>query len=133
SGFFEGDAGRLVVVLVRPARGVLGEDVGRELRSATERILGELAADPQIGPRVRFELGGNLIVQLEERTALMRDLARASLACLVLVALVVFGFFGRLRVVLLFAMPALLGVAVGYGIAQLVWGFVNLSAAFMAT
>jgi predicted RND superfamily exporter protein len=133
SGFFEADAGRLVIVLVRPARGMIGEDVGRELRDATQRIAGELTADPRIGPQVHVALGGNMIVQLEERAALMRDLARASLACLVLVALVVFGFFGRLRVVALFAMPALIGVTVGYGMAALVWGFVNLSAAFMAT
>lgn len=133
SGFFEGDAGHLVVVLVRPARGALGEDVGRELRDATTRMLGELQRDPQIGPGVQFSLGGNLIVQLEERAALMRDLGRASLACLVLVALAVIAFFGRLRVVVLFGVPALLGVTVGYGLAQLAWGFVNLSAAFMAT
>ena len=133
SGYFEGEGGHVVVVLVRPARGVLGEDVGKELRDAAQRSIAELGRDPQIGPGVRFALGGNLIVQLEERTALMRDLARASLACLVLVALVVFAYFGRLRVVLLFGVPAVLGVTVGYGMAALAWGFVNLSAAFMAT
>lgn len=132
-GFFEDETGRVVVVLVRPARGVLGEDVGRELRDAALQILAELRTGGQIGPEVRVSLGGNLIVQLEERAALMRDLARASLACLVLVALAVIGFFGRLRVALLFGVPALIGVTVGYGLAELAWGFVNLSAAFMAT
>jgi uncharacterized protein len=129
TGFFESSDGHFVVVLVRPARGVIGEDVGRELRDATRQILAELAIDP----RIRVELGGNLIVGLDERTALMRDLARASLACLVLVAVVVIVFFGRLRVVALFGVPALIGITIGYGMAELEWGFVNMSAAFMGT
>jgi len=133
SGFFEGDHGHLVVVLVRPARGVLGEDVGRELRDRALQILAELRATQQIGPELRIELGGNLIVQLDERAALMRDLARASLACLILVGLAVIVFFGRFRVVLLFGVPALIGVTIGYGMAELAWGFVNMSAAFMGT
>ena len=74
-----------------------------------------------------------MIVSLDERTALLRDLARATLVCLALVVVVVFGFFGRLRVVVLFSMPALLGVAVGYAMAELSWGFVNMSAAFMGS
>jgi predicted RND superfamily exporter protein len=126
SGYFEGEAGHLVIVLVRPARAALGQDVGYELRDATLRIL---AAHPAI----HASLGGSLIVSLEERAALMRDLARATLVCLVLVAVAVFCFFGRLRVVALFSVPALLGVSIGYAMAELEWGFVNMSAAFMGT
>jgi uncharacterized protein len=131
SGFFEGEDGRLVVVLVRPARGTVGQDTGRELRDAARRVLGELRAE--LDPRVQVSLGGNLIVALEEREALLRDLARASLATIALIALVVLAYFGRLRVVALFAVPALIGVAVGYALAAAVWGFVNLSAAFMGS
>ena len=129
SGYFEGEDGHFVVVLVRPARGVIGEDVGRELRDATRERIAAL----QLDPAIRVELGGNLIVQLEERSALMHDLARASLVCLVLVGLVVILYFARLRVVALFAVPALIGVAVGYGMASVAWGYVNMSAAFMGT
>lgn len=127
SGYFEGEGGRFVVVLVRPARGMVGEDVGRELRDRTRAIVRELALP------VHVELGGNLIVQLGEREALLRDLARASIACLVLVAVVVFVFFARLRVVVLFCVPSLIGVAVGYAVAAIAWGYVNMSAAFLGS
>jgi predicted RND superfamily exporter protein len=131
SGFFEGEGGKFVVVLVRPVRGSLGQDVGGELRDATRVILADLK--PQLDPRIHVELGGNLIVGLEERAALMRDLARSTLVCIALVALAVFVYFGRLRVIGLFAVPALVGVTLAYGMASIVWGFVNMSAAFMGS
>jgi predicted RND superfamily exporter protein len=132
SGYFEGEQGRLIVLVVRPAGRAFGEHVGEALRAAAERIIEEVRP-ASFHPEMRVGLTGDLIVTLDERAGLERDLVRASSVCIALVCLAVALFFGRLRAVPLVAVPALIGVAAAFGLAQLAFGFVNLASAFMGS
>src|SRR5262249_52461987 len=70
---------------------------------------------------------------LEERDALENDLIWATGLCVLLVCVVVILFYGRLRAVPLMAAPALVGTCVAFGIAQLAFGYLNSSTAFLAS
>src|SRR5262249_52104192 len=78
-------------------------------------------------------LTGDVMAQLEERAALESDLVWASAVCITLVCVVVVLFFGRAGAVPLVGVPALFGVAVAFAAAELGFGYLNGSTAFMGS
>ena len=132
TGYFEGDEGRLVVIVCRPPGGLFAEHAGERLAAATRRLIAELDP-PRDHPAMRVGLTGDVMAQLEERAALENDLVWATGLCVSLVLLVVVAFFGRLRAVPFVCVPALIGVAVAFGAAELLFGYLNASTAFMAS
>jgi predicted RND superfamily exporter protein len=78
-------------------------------------------------------LTGDVMAQLEERDALENDLIWATAVCVTLVCLVVIIFYGRFRAVPFVGIPAVMGVAVAFGVAELAFGYLNASTAFMGS
>jgi uncharacterized membrane protein YdfJ with MMPL/SSD domain len=76
---------------------------------------------------------GNVITTREERSALENDLVWATGLCLTLISLSIFLFYGRLRAVPFSAFPALCGVVLALGFAQVAFGYLNTSTAFMGS
>ena len=141
SGFFEGDGGKIVAIVIRPPGGLFAERAGEPLRDATLKIIAEL--DPKTFAcrfhkgstcePIRVGLTGDVMAQLDERAALENDLVWATGICVLLVGLAVVLFYGRLRAVPFVALPALIGVAVAFGSAELFFGYLNSSTAFMGS
>ena len=132
SGFFEADEGHLVVIVCRPPGGLFAERAGERLASGTRSFIAEL--DPKTYQlNMQVGLTGDVMSQLEERDALENDLKWATFLCVSLVLLAMVVYFGRLRAVPLVCMPALMGVAVAFGSAELMFGYLNASTAFMGS
>ena len=132
TGYFEADDGHLVVVVCHPPGGLFAERAGEKLANGTRRIIAQLAPK-SFDARMQVGLTGDVMSQIEERAALESDLASATALCVSLVLLVMVIYFGRLRAVPLVVIPALIGVAVAFGIAQLLFGYLNASTAFMGS
>jgi predicted RND superfamily exporter protein len=129
TGYFEGEGGHLVAIVCRPPGGLFAERAGERLLGEARRLIAQ--ARPPANMTVR--LTGDVMAQLEERHALESDLAWATAVCVTLVALVVVLFYGRLRALPMVALPALIGVAVAFGAAELLFGYLNASTAFLGS
>jgi predicted RND superfamily exporter protein len=132
TGFFEGDKGRMVVIVCRPPGGLFAERAGEHLAQAARRLIGEEHLE-RYHPHMRVGLTGDVMSQLDERSALENDLVWATAVCVTLVCLVVIVFYGRFRAVPFVGVPALLGVAFAFGTAELLFGYLNASTAFMGS
>lgn len=132
TGFFEGDKGRIVVIVCRPPGGLFAERAGEKLAAAATRIINE-ARPTSYHPKMQVGLTGDVMAQLEERAALENDLVWATGVCVTLVCLVVIVFYGRFRAIPFVGIPALMGVAFAFGVAELAFGYLNASTAFMGS
>jgi predicted RND superfamily exporter protein len=132
TGYFEGDKGRIVVIVCRPPGGLFAERAGERLAEAARRIIADAHVE-RIHPHLRVGLTGDVMAQLEERAALENDLVWATGVCVTLVCLVVIVFYGRFRAIPFVGIPALLGVAFAFGMAELLFGYLNASTAFMGS
>jgi len=130
TGIIEGEGGRLVVVVARPAGGLFAERAGEALVAAARAAVAALAPERR-GVTVGYT--GDVMAQLEERAALESDLVTATALCVSLVCLVVVLFFGRLRALVFVALPALVGAAVALGLAAPFVGALNASTAFLGS
>ncbi|HWO23049.1 MAG TPA: MMPL family transporter [Kofleriaceae bacterium] len=128
-GVFMSKAGDLVVVLVWPPGTLFREHAGEALLARVQSLVRALPAPP--GLTVRY--AGQIHDAITERAALESDLAWSSGLCVVLIGVAVAAFYGRLRAVPLMAAPALCGVAVALGVAQLAFGQLNTSTAFLGS
>jgi hypothetical protein len=132
TGYFEGDHGRIVVIVCRPPGGLFAERAGEKLAKAAERIIKNAHPD-RYHPKMQVGLTGDVMSQLEERHALESDLVLATAVCVTLVCLVVIVFYGRFRAIPFVGIPALMGVAFAFGMAELLFGYLNASTAFMGS
>ena len=132
TGFFEGDHGRIVVIVCRPPGGLFAERAGEKLAKAAERIIRDTKPET-FHPKMQVGLTGDVMSQLEERHALEGDLVMATAVCVTLVCLVVIVFYGRFRAIPFVGIPALMGVAFAFGMAELLFGYLNASTAFMGS
>jgi predicted RND superfamily exporter protein len=132
TGFFEGRDGRLVVIVARPPGGLFAERAGERLAHAAERIVAAVDV-ASYHPLMKVGLTGDVMAQLEERHALEADLVWATSVCVTLVCLVVIVFYGRFRAIPFVGIPALMGVAFAFGCAELLFGYLNASTAFMGS
>jgi hypothetical protein len=130
TGIIEGEGGRLVVVVARPAGGLFAERAGEALYAAAREAVAALEPARR-GVTVGYT--GDVMAQLEERAALESDLVTATALCVTLVCLVVVAFFGRLRALVFVAVPALVGAAVAIGLAAPFVGALNASTAFLGS
>ena len=122
--------GQTAMVVILPPGGVFHEHAGEKLVTKVMELVGELSparAGVDVG------LSGDIESVIEERSALENDLVWATGLCVLLVAGVVIFFYGRLRAVPLMAAPALVGTCVAFGIAELAFGYLNSSTAFLAS
>jgi uncharacterized protein len=132
TGYFEGDKGRIVIIVCRPPGGLFAERAGEKLAAAAERLIHE-AKPTTYHPKMQVGLTGDVMSQLEERAALENDLVWATAICITLVCLVVIVFYGRFRAIPFVGIPALMGVAFAFGMAELLFGYLNASTAFMGS
>jgi uncharacterized protein len=105
-----------------------GEDLARTLRHVAAEM-----RPSGYHPDLKVGLTGDVMSGIAERKALESDLVLASVVCVLLVFLVIFVFYGRLRAVPFATFPALCGVMFAFAFAQLAFGYLNASTAFMAS
>jgi predicted exporter len=130
-GYFQTPDGHLVTVMVIPPGGLFGRSANHLYREV-QRIVRELPPE-RFHPHMTAGLSGDIATEVEERRALEHDLFGATALAVTLVCLAVVGFYGRVRALPLMATPAAIGVALAFALAQLAFGYLNSSTAFLGS
>jgi predicted RND superfamily exporter protein len=131
-GVFSDQDGRYVWVAAVPSGGFLGENSGEALYNAAQRIVRE--EDPiAFHPRMEAKILGPVASAIVARQAVENDILWVTMMCAVIVALSLVFFFRRFRSVPLIGIPAVIGTVMAFAVAELAFGYVNSSTAFLGS
>jgi predicted RND superfamily exporter protein len=131
-GVFTNSDGSYVWIAAQPPGGIFGEHTGQELYHEAKRLVAEL--DPhQFNPRMVVEVTGPVATAVLTRGAIERDILWVTLSCAVLVAISIAFYFRRLRAIPLVGIPAVLGTVMAFAVAEVAFGYVNSSTAFLGS
>ena len=131
-GYYQSKDGRVLVVAVRSK--VLGTDLslGREAIRRVETVLDAAHLDAS-SPPIHYGLSGDLWTGVAELTVVNEDLTRVGVTGIVLIAVVVFLYYLRMRALVAMLLTILVGVSWSFGFTQLTVGFLNLATGFLFT
>jgi hypothetical protein len=131
-GFYIGENGKLLAIFLRPSGSALEIHGARELIGKLRRVVDGL--DPRrYHPSMKVNFTGSVQVNVEEHQAIARDLASTSFLCIALVALAVWLYFRRVRVLALLGVTLVSGAIWSFGLAALTSGAVNAQTAFLGS
>ncbi|MEK6607090.1 MAG: MMPL family transporter [Myxococcota bacterium] len=131
SGYVANAEGDLFVVLTWPPDTAATEGSGEELSVRVRDILSRL--DPERTWGAKATLAGNIETSRQERGALVDDLVLASGVCATLVLGVILLYYRRVRALAYVGFPALVGVAAAFAFAEVAFGGLNMSTAFLGS
>jgi predicted RND superfamily exporter protein len=131
-GVFESNGGEYVWVAALPPGGLFAANAGEGLFKEAHRLIAEV---PPTGfhPDMRAEVAGPIATAIASREAVERDIVWVTVTCLVVVALSIGLYFRRLRAIPLTGVPAMIGAALAFGVAELAFGYLNSSTAFLGS
>jgi predicted RND superfamily exporter protein len=131
-GVFTDKDGRYIWIAALPPGGLFGENAGGNLYDSAQDIL--RTVDPKtFHPEMEAHITGPVATSLANRAAIERDIIWVTVTCMVVVALSIALFFLRLRTVPLIGAPAVIGTVMAFAAAELAFGYVNSSTAFLGS
>lgn len=132
NGIFASKDGQYVWIAALPPGGLFVEHAGESLYKAAGDLI---AQDPpsRYHPQMRAELSGPIATTIANRLAIEQDLALVTSTCLAIVILSIGFYFRRLRAIPLTAIPAMVGAAMAFAVAELAFGYLNSSTAFLGS
>ena len=119
-------------VVVRLHGSYFSERHGEDVEQALRKLIPEMRPT-QYHPQMTVGFTGDVMTAIEERKALEGDLVWASTVCIIMIALVIFLFYGRIRSIPLVAFPCLCAVPCAMAFAQAAFGNLNASTAFLGS
>jgi uncharacterized protein len=131
-GTFSRKGDQTVWIAALPPGGLFAENAGEALFHAAERLVQESPPE-RFHPEMRVHIGGPVATALDNRRAVERDILLVTLTCVALVALSIGLYFRRLRSVPLVAIPAIAGTVFAFALAEVVFGYLNSSTAFLGS
>jgi predicted RND superfamily exporter protein len=131
-GIFSSKDGNYLWIAALPPGGLFVEHAGEGLYNAAHQLI---AADPpsRYHPEMRVEVGGPISTAIAARHAVERDILWVTVTCLSIVALSIGLYFRRLRAVPLTGIPAVIGTSAAFAVAQMAFGYLNSSTAFLGS
>ena len=131
-GVFTSNGGEYVWIAALPPGGLFSENAGESLFKAAHALIAEV---PPAGfhPQMTAEVAGPISTAIASREAVERDILWVTVTCLVVVALSIGLYFRRLRSIPLTGVPALIGAMLAFGVAELAFGYLNSSTAFLGS
>ena len=131
-GLFATQDKKYMWVAALPPGGIFVEHAGEGLWSAVNRLIAE---DPpsRYHPQMRVQPGGPVATAIASRSAIERDILSVTITCLLVVAVSIGLYFRRVRAVPLIGMPAIAGAIVAFAVAELSFGYLNSSTAFLGS
>jgi uncharacterized protein len=131
-GVFSNAEGTYVWIAALPPGGLFGERAGEGLFRAARGLIAE--TDPRsFHPEMAAHVGGPVATLIANREAVERDILWVTFTCVAVVALSIFFFFRRLRAVPFIGIPAMIGTVMAFAVAQLAFGYLNSSTAFLGS
>jgi predicted RND superfamily exporter protein len=119
-------------VAALPPGGLLVENAGQGLLDAVRAFV---AATPpsSFHPQMTVAPAGPVMATLRNRAAVEHDIVSVTLACIVIIGLSIGVYFRSLRALPLVVAPALVGTLVAFAAAELAFGALNSSTAFLGS
>ena len=131
-GVFSNQDGTYVWIAALPPGGIFGEHGGEGIYQAATRLIRE--TDPHaFHPDMEAFVGGPVATAIATRKAVESDILWVTVTCLVIVALSIALYFRRLRSLPLIATSAIIGTVMAFAVAELAFGYVNSSTAFLGS
>jgi predicted RND superfamily exporter protein len=131
-GVFESNKGEYVWIAALPPGGLFAENAGEGLYKAAHQLIAEVRPE-SFHPQMSAEVSGPIATAIASREAVERDILWVTVTCLVVVALSIGLYFRRLRSIPLTGVPAMIGAMVAFGVAQIAFGYLNSSTAFLGS
>lgn len=131
-GYFQSADGKSLIIALRSALSNTDYERGNEaLRLIRERI-GKV--NPKgYHPSIRYGLAGDLVTGLSELQAINDDLTDVGLLGALLIILVVFLYYLRVRTLIAMVLTIGIGVSLTFGLTQLLIGHLNMATGFLFT
>jgi len=128
----KGPGGEYVWIAALPPGGLFVENAGEALLNAANDLI---AADPpsRYHPDMKVEPAGPIVTGIASRHAIERDILSVTIFCIVVVALSIGLYFRRLRAIPLTGIPAAMGSVGAFAVAELAFGYLNSSTAFLGS
>jgi predicted RND superfamily exporter protein len=128
-GYYIGEDGHMAVILIRtPLRAM--DQRAFQLEAEVERLI-EAGHYQSVDPQFKHGFTGNLVTSAEEYRDITRDLTEVGIAGGILVLLVVYLFFFRVRALLSLGFSIALGLAWTLAFTQLTIGSLNTATGFL--
>ena len=131
-GLFTSSNGEYLWIAALPPGGLFVEHAGEGLFNAANRLLKE---NPPTAyhPQMHAEVAGPVATAVASRKAVEDDIKAVTVTCLLLVAVSIGLYFRQLRAIPLTGVPAVLGALVAFAVADLAFGYLNSSTAFLGS
>jgi uncharacterized protein len=131
-GVFTSNNGEYVWIAALPPGGLFVEHAGEALFDAANRLIAE---DPpeRYQPQMRADVAGPIATAIAARAAIERDILWVTVICVTIVALSIGLYFRRLRAIPLTGIPAAVGTAMAFAVAELAFGYLTSSTAFLGS
>jgi predicted RND superfamily exporter protein len=131
-GVFSNKDGSYVWVAALPPGGLFGERAGEKIFQAAHQLIQD--HDPKtFNEQMVAHVGGPVATLIATRAAVERDIVWVTVTCLLVVALSLWVYFRRVRAVPLVGVSALIGTVMAFAMADLLFGYVNSSTAFLGS
>jgi predicted RND superfamily exporter protein len=131
-GVFSSQDGSYVWIAALPPGGIFGERGGEGIYEAASRLVRE--NDPhEFNPQMKAYVGGPVATAIASRAAVERDILWVTVTCLSIVALSIAIYFRRLRYLPLIATSGVIGTVMAFAVAEIAFGYVNSSTAFLGS
>lgn len=131
-GLFASQDKTYMWVAVLPPGGIFVEGGGEGLYEAVGRLVKEFPP-AKVRPDMRVNLGGPVATGIATRQAVENDIKLVTITCLLVVGLSIMIYFRRVRAVPLVGIPAIAGTLVAFAVADLAFGYLNSSTAFLGS
>ena len=131
-GVFASNDGEYVWIAALPPGGLFAEHAGEGLWRAVRELV---ATEPpsRYHPAMHVEIAGPIATAIASREAVERDILWVTIICLTVVALSIGAYFRRPRSIPLTGVPAVIGGIVAFAVAQLAFGYLTSSTAFLGS
>lgn len=129
-GLFTTQDRQYLWIAMLPSSGLFAEGGGEGLLKEVERLIAE-NPPARYQPAMRVQPGGPVVTGIAERQAVEKDILSVALTCLVVVAVSIWAYFRRLRSIFLVGVPAAIGAAVAFAVAQRAFGYLTSATAFL--
>jgi predicted RND superfamily exporter protein len=131
-GVFSNQDGSYVWIAALPPGGIFAEHGGEGIYQAASRLVRE--NDPRaFHPQMDAYVGGPVATAIATRKAVESDILWVTITCLGIVALSIALYFRTLRSLPLVATSAIIGTVMAFAVAELAFGYVNSSTAFLGS
>jgi predicted RND superfamily exporter protein len=131
-GLFGSKDGQYLWIAALPPGGLFVEHAGEGLWKAAHRLIAENPPS-NYHPQMHARVEGPVATAIATREAVERDILSVTVTCLLLVAISIGVYFRRVRAIPLTGIPAAIGTIMAFAVADLAFGYLNSSTAFLGS